>query len=578
MTEISHHQNVVPGTSNRSISVSFSLSVAAHLTLFLALAVFLGVRFEQGMSCRPLVIHLQAQETDGILTADAEPDSTIDNAKPANPAKRVEIEKTTETKTTLVNLDQSIDPTKNEQEQSPVSGLENSTDTIKDEYAANPQLEGEHEDAAISIDDPAAPNDLDVAMVTPSPREQTELTTKGPALVATIRASEQIVAPSQEASDQPAIEKISMPPRQARMLNKKFEKWAGSFHKMELSEQKISWEHKGQPYTARIKRMPAKDDMEIEQIVVEVSTKENGSTVSTEMRMKRLAFSNFGQFVSHWDPDVQVHDDELDGRFHSNSQINLLSTRGVTPKFHGKVTTASRQINMGNSHRRTRRHEIFLGGLETGVRKIVLPRHFVPFPKENSVGEAQIQYFDEDTRIRFLEDGTYGWKPTGSSLPEQKRFIDDDTSYLISAKKTKLFVRGVVNGKVLVYSPEKIVIEDDLIYAHDPEATPDANNYLGLVSDKYIEIAEPEVTGPGDLSIHASMYAKRRFKIKDYRSEGTALLFVYGSLTAGSLSATEPRYRTRIKFDKRLETKRPPGFPVTNRYEVESWDAKWRLD
>jgi hypothetical protein len=31
-------------------------------------------------------------------------------------------------------------------------------------------------------------------------------------------------------------------------------------------------------------------------------------------------------------------------------------------------------------------------------------------------------------------------------------------------------------------------------------------------------------------------------------------------------TATEPRYATGIRFDPRLESRRPPGFPVTDRY------------
>ncbi len=56
------------------------------------------------------------------------------------------------------------------------------------------------------------------------------------------------------------------------------------------------------------------------------------------------------------------------------------------------------------------------------------------------------------------------------------------------------------------------------------------------------------------------------------------MLYLYGSLSAGSISATEPRYHTKIQFDHRLEDLRPPGFPVTDQYEVESWDAVWSVD
>jgi hypothetical protein len=76
---------------------------------------------------------------------------------------------------------------------------------------------------------------------------------------------------------------------------------------------------------------------------------------------------------------VQIHDDEVNGRFQSNSEIQIANSRGVQPAFHGKVTTA-RGIDTSRSERRVRRNEVFLGGLETRVPRIPLPKRFVPFP------------------------------------------------------------------------------------------------------------------------------------------------------------------------------------------------------
>jgi hypothetical protein len=135
-----------------------------------------------------------------------------------------------------------------------------------------------------------------------------------------------------------------------------------------------------------------------------------------------------------------------------------------------------------------------------------------------------------------------------------------------------------VAGKVLVFSPNRIVITGDLVYATDPERPDDGEDYLGLVSGRNVEIAEPSITGPGDLHIQGAIYAKGRFRVRHYRRRGNATLDIYGSLTAGSLTATEPRYATRIRFDPRLESRRPPGFPVTDRYELESWDAAWTVE
>jgi hypothetical protein len=56
---------------------------------------------------------------------------------------------------------------------------------------------------------------------------------------------------------------------------------------------------------------------------------------------------------------------------------------------------------------------------------------------------------------------------------------------------------------------ERIVIEGPLRYADDPRVSLAADDYLGLVSDKFVEVARPAVTGPGDLQVDAAIYARR---------------------------------------------------------------------
>jgi hypothetical protein len=138
-----------------------------------------------------------------------------------------------------------------------------------------------------------------------------------------------------------------------------------------------------------------------------------------------------------------------------------------------------------------------------------------------------------------------------------------------------VYVQGVVKGRVLVYSPHGIVLESSLTYANDPRRDPECDDYLGLVSDRVIEVAPPEVTGPGDLEIHAALFAKRRFQIAQFERRRAGTLRIYGSLAAGTISATEPRYGFRLEYDPRFERARPPGFPAMNRYAVEEWNGRW---
>jgi hypothetical protein len=378
---------------------------------------------------------------------------------------------------------------------------------------------------------------------------------------------------------QPEPQEVAIPTSQQAVLARKVIQWAQGMQDTDRTDAHLSWQDEGRQYTAVLNRRPAADNTGIERVLVEISTEEQGKRLRTEVQMKRLAFSHFTQLVDHWDTDIQFHDDEIAGRFHSNSQILVGYDRSVAPRFLGKVTTAAaRGFAIGSSSGRLPRNEIFRAGLETRTGRIVLPAKFLPFASDQGLKNAQVQSFTRDTRITFYADGSYGWQSLGADAPEERQAVSAAQAYIAGGPKTSLFVRGVVKGTVLVYSPDRIIVEGDLLYAHDPRSTPDSNDYLGLVSDKYIEIARPSVTGRGNLEIDAAIYARRRFIVTDEAAGGNGTLSIYGSLTAGSLSATEPRYATKLRFDPRFEELRPPGFPMTNRYEVESWDAQWKAD
>jgi len=109
---------------------------------------------------------------------------------------------------------------------------------------------------------------------------------------------------------------------------------------------------------------------------------------------------------------------------------------------------------------------------------------------------------------------SYGWRELGVDNPEHKQVMSTP-AYIVGASNTTICVHGTVSGKVLVYSPERIVIEGSLVYAHDPRLNSGCRDYLGLLSSKDVEIARPDVTGPGDLEIHAAVFARRRFVVTD---------------------------------------------------------------
>jgi len=294
--------------------------------------------------------------------------------------------------------------------------------------------------------------------------------------------------------------------------------------------------------------------------------------MKTRLSLKRLAFSHFTQLVNHWDPNIQLHDDVIDGRFHSNTEIGLTARFGVEPRFFGKVTTAAATMTFDGFSKK-RNKEVFKAGYEVRTDRVLLPRDMPEVMNGGEDGDRQV--FAEDTRIIFNPDGSYVWRRANGEGPLNRAEPSHKPQYLIGDKGAKLYVRGTVSGIFTVYSPDDIEVEDDLVYSKDPRQTVLSRDFLALIAGRDIAIAGPEVTGPGDLTVHGAIFARRRFYVESTDRGGEATLFVYGSLTTGTISHTEPRFATKLDFDKRFEYLRPAAFPMTRRYEVESWDPDW---
>lgn len=338
----------------------------------------------------------------------------------------------------------------------------------------------------------------------------------------------------------------------------------------------FTFEAGGEHFTAHIRHRPASSATDIDEAEITITTEKNGQQWQTQMRMKRLAFSHFAQFVDDWDPRVAVHDDQLDGRFHTNTAFQISSSNGVKPKFQGKVTTAAYDIRRSNSFLTAREEEIFLAGLETGAREIRMPQRTQNFFSTEGLPDSLCHRFTEETWIQFNADGSYSWR-SATRATNARRKLPRTPFVFVGDKKATLHVEGVVRGKVLVQSEKKIIVDDDLTYARAPERYSDSEDYLGLVCRKDIAIAAPHITGPGDLHVYAAILAGGRFVVTNLYHGEKATLHIYGSLSAGSLSATEPRYATHVRFDKRLEQRRPPYFPNTDQYEISDWPREWEM-
>lgn len=392
------------------------------------------------------------------------------------------------------------------------------------------------------------------------------------ALVTTTAPSQDVVAVAPEPSSKPHAE-VSQP--EQTMLTRNVQQLAQKLLDSNMTDTELIWQEDGKQYSARVMRQPAPDSTGIEQVIAEVMTHKDGKRMKTRLSLKRLAFSHFTQLVNNWDRNIQLHDDVIDGRFHSNTEFAFTTTRDATPRFFGKVTTAAATLTYSGFNNKRRNKEVFQGGFETKTEKVVLPREMPDVL--NGGSDAHRHVFTGDTRIIFNADGSFAWRHANGEGSLNREEASDEPCYLIGEKGAKLFVRGTVSGLFTVYTPNDIEIEDDVVYARDPRQAVMSRDFLALIAGRDVIIGRPEVTGPGDLTVHGAIFARRRFYIEytDRGRSGDATLLVYGSLTAGTLSETEPRYATKIDFDKRFEYLRPASFPMTRRYEVDAWDQDW---
>jgi hypothetical protein len=405
---------------------------------------------------------------------------------------------------------------------------------------------------------------IDAATLAESPSESESTTTLAPESTA-------ITAPDLPV-DAPTLRVVAIPSVQQVPLLERVTQAAQALSNTERAE--IAWQEEGREYRAVVERHPASHSMDLERIAARVTTTDQGMSLQTELLFSRLAFSQFTQVIDRWDPNVQLHDDEIVGRFHSNSTFFVGASAAATPAFKGKVTTAARGFRFVSGSRR-RQNEIFQGGVETSVDKIDFPTHASVFALDVSP-DGQVHRFADDAHITFASDGRYTWQDRRADVAQQRTYSATEPLYLLADRDATLYVRGVVSGQVVVHSPKRIVIEGSVVYAADPREHADSGDYVGLICDGTVEIARPYVTGRGDLRVDAAIFARRHFSVSSIDYARSAKLWIYGSLTAGTVSASEPRYAMKIEFDPRFDRVRPPGFPATNRLELTNWDATWR--
>src|SRR5688572_1002196 len=398
------------------------VSVAGHGALF-ALLTFVGTRTELPSFESPLIVG-------ELVTTSLDPAATPEEPPAAPVAESAE-------------------------EPAPTPPAEPQTADLEPPPAEQPEAERQPEPLRTApertVEAPLEPPPVETLAELPPP--DVEPVAEAP------QAPEPLVSeglPATEAPAEVAEEPVrSLASHEERSVRKRLSSWTGRLG-VEAPGTTLAWHDAGQDYTAVLKHVPATDAMGMEQLLVELTTQRDGERLVAALRMNRIAFSNFAQFIDRWDPDVQIHDDLIDGRFHSTTEIRVSRERGVQPVFNGKVTVAGGDVRAdgtGFMNRRT----MFPEGIETRVRRIVLPSRAAAFD-DRAVPVDRLRRIVRDSLLTFHADGTFeshaledGGASEAAAPAADRDAVGDEPFYIVAGDGVDLHVRGTVNGKVLVY-------------------------------------------------------------------------------------------------------------------------------
>jgi len=137
---------------------------------------------------------------------------------------------------------------------------------------------------------------------------------------------------------EPKLSPAKMPisERDENTITRKIKKLTENLHEFGQRDTTMILKIKNQKFEVQIQHFPARTFTELDEVSFNISTEDGDKKLSTRLRMRRLAFSNFAQLINYWDPQVAVHNDELEGRFTAIMFSQSVEVAGSVPYFMAK--------------------------------------------------------------------------------------------------------------------------------------------------------------------------------------------------------------------------------------------------
>lgn len=293
----------------------------------------------------------------------------------------------------------------------------------------------------------------------------------------------------------------------------------------------------------------------------------------------KLPASSFFWFTNTEGSTYWVTGDTVWGPMHTNDKLYTFGS----PVFYGKAT-ARKGIEPPPTSPANLAE--YLGGYEIGVANSVPTdaSNILTAATAGNGGAAMntMCLYDQPLVLEFLNDGR---------VVREVNFGAPDTVVLsaiaptgVIHSTTDIRVKGVLNGKLTVYSGDDIFLDDDIVYASDPNVNPASDDVLGLVAYDDILITD-NIPNALDIHIQASMMAMTgKFKADNYSTRGVCgTIFMTGGVIqdqrgpvgtftgGGGVFTLTNGFFKNYKFDPRLSTIAPPYYPFVTALRLVAW-------
>ncbi|RMG64717.1 MAG: hypothetical protein D6715_09305 [Calditrichaeota bacterium] len=269
-----------------------------------------------------------------------------------------------------------------------------------------------------------------------------------------------------------------------------------------------------------------------------------------------------------------VTGDSVWGPVHTNGKLR---TYGA-PVFFQKVTAGQGIVSYSWWGQKAQ----FLGGYEVGVQ-VELPTDmsYLISAAQAANGGAPPNtksIYNEKTTFTFFADGKVRREVDGQP-PDTVKLSDIAPNGVIYSSKD-VRVKGVLNGQVTIYSDKNIWIDDDIVYADNPESNPNSDDLLGLVAKENVYVTDNAANNNG-VTVHAAIMAiEGSFTAEHYDSRPYAgYLTVVGSIVQNARGpigtftwwGLHTGFSKRYKFDNRFNLMSPPKYPYVRELRLLSW-------